>query len=327
MNANPPRDLNAGEWLANQHVADCLDHVRLRSGFWYTDLKLPVASDLSTCRTNHWIYAPFRYERFFASREWLTLLDEPLPELRDGILHLGSASHYHYILHGIGNLSREMLREASTLYVDFDYSDDQVSFLREVVSTLTSTDINVVRVPQGIYRVTNVLVPVNRRHHVRVNSVKRSLDQLDVTSGRPRQRLYVTRRNAVSRRLINEDDFVEKIRNVFEFRVIENESLSLKEQLIEYSNAEFVAGPHGAGLTNIIFSRNPRALLELWHSTPQPFFKGLSRELNISYLAARGTPMSTGGALDDRRDNRDFVIDPKLALRGIELMVTKSSLP
>jgi capsular polysaccharide biosynthesis protein len=94
----------------------------------------------------------------------------------------------------------------------------------------------------------------------------------------------VSRRKAATRRLINEIEFLADIKSTFEFQVIENESLTLKEQLISYSSAEFVIGPHGAGLTNIVFANNPRALLEFWHSIKQPFFENISRDLNISYL-------------------------------------------
>ena len=324
MTASGPRNLNSDEWLANEHVSGIPDGIRLGSGFWHTELKLPLTVNLRTCHDDHHVYALYRYKDFFSSPEWINPQGLTLPEISDGILHLGSASHYHYLLHGLGNLSREVLREAENLFVDSDYSDDQVGFLKEALRARSAKTINVVRILPGTYRVTNVVVPRNKPHVDRVKLVRHSIGIVHADRDQERQRLYVTRRRTVSRHLANEDEFLEKMKSAYDFRVIENEGLSLREQVENYSGAEFVIGPHGAGLTNIIFAGNPRGMLEFWHSKKQPFFENISRDVGASYVAARGRPVSIDVAVGDRPDNSPFVVDPDFALKAIEMLVTKS---
>ena len=323
MNVDTLRDAKPGEWSANDHVEDHAGHTRLTSGFWHTELKLPVTRDLRTCHANHRIYAQFKYDRLISSPEWIGSLDQSLPELSDGILHTGSSSHYHYIIDGIGNLSAEVLQAAEKIFVDSDYSDDQVAFLETVIHSLTTRRINVVRVPPGTYRVANVVLPTARDFPVRVHAARTSVLRLPVRQKLSRQRIYVTRRRAGSRQLINESDFVDMIRNGYGFEIVENEDLGLQAQLELYSGAEFIAGPHGAGLTNIIFSRRPRGVLEFWHSVKQPFFEGLAESLGISYFAASGTPLP-GTTQGWRKDNSPFVVDARLVLKAIELLIAKS---
>jgi len=69
----------------------------------------------------------------------------------------------------------------------------------------------------------------------------------------PPQRLYVSRRFADKRRLLNE----ERIETLFArhgFRVIHPESLPVAEQVRLFAAADWVAGPVGSGLYNYAFS-------------------------------------------------------------------------
>jgi capsular polysaccharide biosynthesis protein len=79
---------------------------------------------------------------------------------------------------------------------------------------------------------------------------------------RPHRRLYITRRAANKRRIVNESE-LEPVLQEFGFEIIEAEHLSLKAQIELFAEAEAVAGPHGAGLTNILFSPSGCKVLEL----------------------------------------------------------------
>ena len=77
--------------------------------------------------------------------------------------------------------------------------------------------------------------------------------------------LYIPRLNHVnSRRVINEKE-VKDILFQFGFKEIILENHSIQEQAKIFRNAEIVVAPHGAGLTNIIFSMNLKYLIEFIH--------------------------------------------------------------
>lgn len=67
------------------------------------------------------------------------------------------------------------------------------------------------------------------------------------------QRIYISRKNASRRRVVNEDQILEFLKEK-SFTVIDLENFSVTETYNILANAKFIVGIHGAGLTNIIFA-------------------------------------------------------------------------
>lgn len=67
-------------------------------------------------------------------------------------------------------------------------------------------------------------------------------------------------------------------------------------------------GPHGAGLTNILFSKSPSLLAEMFSEVQQPFYPALAQAMGIRYLGFPGTATRPD---DDpyRADNAPFRVD------------------
>ena len=77
------------------------------------------------------------------------------------------------------------------------------------------------------------------------------------------KRIYVSRQNASSRRIINYDHLEAFLEN-FGFETINLESLSVLEQAALFSKAEIIIAPHGAGLTNLIFCSPGTKVIEIF---------------------------------------------------------------
>jgi hypothetical protein len=84
------------------------------------------------------------------------------------------------------------------------------------------------------------------------------LDALGITPTATGRRIYVSRRSAPSRRLVNEDA-VENYLQRYGFETCIAETLSMREQVKLFSQADIVVASHGAGLMNIMYS--PRGLI------------------------------------------------------------------
>lgn len=82
----------------------------------------------------------------------------------------------------------------------------------------------------------------------------------------PGERIYISRRRADKRRIVNEDDIV-PVLSKFGFQIICAEDLSFEEQVKTFSRARYIVSNHGAGLTNILFMRDGGRVLELRHHT------------------------------------------------------------
>jgi len=79
-----------------------------------------------------------------------------------------------------------------------------------------------------------------------------------------RERLYISRRRAGRRRIVNEDELT-PVLNKFQFEIVYAEEISFPEQVKLFSRARYLVSNHGAGLTNMLFMREGGSVLELRH--------------------------------------------------------------
>lgn len=82
-------------------------------------------------------------------------------------------------------------------------------------------------------------------------------------SAQARRRIYITRRRALKRRVVNEDE-LEPILIDHGFEVIASEDLHFREEVRLFSQAEAIVSSHGAGLTNALFAPKGCKLLEFF---------------------------------------------------------------
>ena len=104
-------------------------------------------------------------------------------------------------------------------------------------------------------------------------------------------RIYVSRSRALMRRVANEDE-VMKMLETRGFQFIHLEDMSFADQYAIFSRAEVVVAPHGAGLTNIIYSPPGCVVLDVFPSEPVPYYRWLALSCGHRYAWMRG----------DRRD-------------------------
>jgi len=84
-----------------------------------------------------------------------------------------------------------------------------------------------------------------------------------------RDRIYISRNGQTTRgrQIINEQELIARLRPLG-FSVIDPGTMPLAEQIACFSHASIVVGPHGAGLTNILFRYGaPMALVEMINDT------------------------------------------------------------
>ena len=109
--------------------------------------------------------------------------------------------------------------------------------------------------------------------------------------------VFVSRRKALGRRVINEDDVIEALSSLG-FAAYVLEDMSVTEQVRLFSQARMVVAPHGAGLTNMIFAQN-LAVIELFGSFMQPCYFLLAKGLGFQYGFLKGQSPRTEVRLQD----------------------------
>lgn len=110
------------------------------------------------------------------------------------------------------------------------------------------------------------------------------------------ERLYVARNAGIGRSIKNEPELLTLL-GQYGFRTVYSEKLSFSEQAKLFSRSSHVLGPHGAGLTNIVFCPKNAKVLELFH----PFYAS-----DAYYYIARGLGLNYQLACDETVIRNDY---------------------
>ncbi len=111
------------------------------------------------------------------------------------------------------------------------------------------------------------------------------IDGYGIRARSPHRRIYVSRGDARKRRLKNERDLA-TLFAAKGFQSVSAANLSFRDQVALFSEADAIAGPHGAGLSHILFAPSGVRVLEIF-----PADKAF--DIDYLYLAK-----ATGGTYD-----------------------------
>jgi len=75
-------------------------------------------------------------------------------------------------------------------------------------------------------------------------------------------RIFISRRNAVYRKIANEDEVISLV-SKYGFEIVDFEKLTFSQQVSVTYNADFLMSIHGAGLTNMLFCNEGTVIYEL----------------------------------------------------------------
>ncbi|HZU79694.1 MAG TPA: glycosyltransferase family 61 protein [Acidimicrobiales bacterium] len=210
-------------------------------------------------------YGAFRAAQHPISLRWRL----PPPEDLDGTVAVlttrGVDNYYHFLTDVLPRL--ELLRRAGA-GADRYVVERRTRFQRELLDRLAVTD--------------DVALSPSAHPHVRAERlVAASLPDshlqappwmvawlrdtlLPESAPVARRRLYVTRGHKRNTRRVENEDAVLKLLAPYGFEVVDPGALSVAEQIDAFAGAELVVGPHGAGLTNIVFCPAGATVVELF---------------------------------------------------------------
>jgi hypothetical protein len=112
----------------------------------------------------------------------------------------------------------------------------------------------------------------------------------------PAENILISRNDAKNRRLVNEREILAGLSA--DFKSYSLSELSFREQVLLFANADTIVAPHGAGLTNILYSTDA-VVIELFGSLTSPCYFTLSQIGNNRY-----------GFVRCEQIERDIRVDP-----------------
>ncbi|HXJ79106.1 MAG TPA: glycosyltransferase 61 family protein [Candidatus Methylomirabilis sp.] len=119
----------------------------------------------------------------------------------------------------------------------------------------------------------------------------------------PRRRRLLVARKGPTRKIANLEQ-VEACLGRYDFETVYLEGMSIVDQILLFQRAEFVIGPHGAGLANLLFCEPGTRVIEFMPSVEmRPFFWLISEKLDLVY------GVQFCAAADDRGFQTDVKVD------------------
>lgn len=130
-------------------------------------------------------------------------------------------------------------------------------------------------------------------------------DGYGIASPKPSRRLYVTRNDTRKRRIRNEAELMPLLAR-HGFESVAPGRLPLKEQASLFAGAEAIVGPHGAGMTNILFSPPGARVVEIFPA---------DKVKNTYFLLAKSLEQSYRGVIGSSGNRQEWFT---IAARQVE---------
>jgi len=169
---------------------------------------------------------------------------------------LSSASYYHWLIEDLPPVLSSIKHCTKPTILILD---EAPSYSKDFISLLNLTTIKTKK-PVMVRKLilTEKCEDVGWPHPSDIAALEAFKSQVTEKSNNVPELIYVSRRSS-KRSPANENE----IENIFfdlGFTVIQTEKMSLLDQIQIFSSAKFIAGVHGAGLSNMVWS-NPKAII------------------------------------------------------------------
>lgn len=199
-------------------------------------------------------------------------------------------NYYHWILEHLPKLRAiECYREKTGIQPTFIIPNDPPSYIQETLELLGIKPSNCLQWKSPAIDVRTLVLPsypeANPENLHWLRTKLRKSTQNNKSEKTP-NRIYVSRKKAPKRRVENEKELLNLLTD-FGFERVYAEDLSVENQVTLFSNAEIIIGPHGAGLTNMIWG-DEMTVLEIHNDYVRDHYYVLANNLGHEYIPIQG---------------------------------------
>ncbi len=184
----------------------------------------------------------------------------------------GGACYYHWMFDIVARISLLYQSNIDISSIDkFVVNKFQTTFHKEIIKELGISENKIIESCNYHHIQADKLIvpsiPVNSGFRIAEWTCKTLKNiflskQISKNSSYP-ERIYISRHQASKRQVVNEPEVVSLLEK-FGFKVLILESRSIAEQALYLANARIVIGPHGAGLTNLVFCNSGTKVIEFF---------------------------------------------------------------
>jgi hypothetical protein len=219
------------------------------------------------------------------------------------ITSTGTTGYYHWIFESLPRLKllEDVIGEIDYLIVPYNLK----RFHLETLSLLGVPEEKLLKIKDGDHLLCeNLFVPsLSSVSKWGCDFLRESFIPKDVAE--PHRLIYISRNDALYRKIINEEEVEDYLRDIG-FEIVQMSELNFLEQVKLCAEARIVVGPHGAGLSNTVFCRNAK-ILEIFSPSYDANFWWLANQVGNEYYYLLGEDAPGNSPLPWR----DFEVDTK----------------
>ena len=194
-------------------------------------------------------------------------LDTPEPShanqvIRDSAtIFASNPNYYHWLIEELPLVLRthEIFPETTLIVNENGRTQKHDQVARHLGMTLRNAPLTVIMSDHVMPGRANDSWFIHPEDHLRLAEFGRSVARS--SCGTHRDRVYISRRNAS--RSIYDESALEDLLNAQGFFIAHLETMPWVDQISLFQNARVVVGPHGAGLSNLVFTPPGAVLVEL----------------------------------------------------------------
>jgi len=199
----------------------------------------------------------------------------------------GSNVYYHWIFDILPRLYLLIKSDLVEKIDFFIFPELKHSFQIQSLNLLNLPTEKIIQIkPKQQIKAKHLFVPSLPSHLGTVNQwsvdfLRKFFLQINYKSNK--KKIFLTRKNAVGRRIINENELLELLKPLG-FEVIDPGAYSFEQQIDIFANSDFIIAAHGSALSNIVFCSENSIVVDIMPpSFIIPCFWILSNKLNINY--------------------------------------------
>ncbi|QDT02573.1 hypothetical protein K227x_09510 [Rubripirellula lacrimiformis] len=236
-----------------------------------------------------------------------------------------SAGYFHWMCDALPRLELALrLYQADELTVVLPHKFGRYPYFLESLSVFGLRDIRLLRRFQRL-RCRELVVPghvARTGHHdpqimdAMRQRFRSAFGDSSVTTGK---RIYISRRDAGRRKVVNESEFMHVLER-HGFEVMVAGQMSWADQVRTAMNAEYMISNHGAGLSNMMMMQPSSSVMEI-HTDGKPIngcYHNLAGAADIHYYYMFAKPENAAQSMH----SGNVIVDPSLLDSAISRMVS-----
>jgi len=275
------KDKSLNDLFLSTSLQDIKEKCKILIGDFYSDSfnYFPISRNYETFHNLFKRQDDNSIEHFYTENFYNHLIDKEKDfKTFDNSFVLGSSPGDNYYSNLIHFLPRIFFinEKKINLIIHRNLSNKFRSLIKSICE-MRQIEVTFIYLDDEFYKFTNSSIPQFFEIEKSIKILKYFFEKVlsNVKAPNLSNKIYIRRDDANYRKVLNESDLINKLRNIG-FEVINPQHFDILVQMKIFSNAKLIISPHGSNLTNIIFCNKGTQVIEIAPNLNKSYEKNIA---------------------------------------------------